>query len=390
MNRSRLLFFLASMVLILPLVAGNLSARDKAPDDDSFFKHLAVFTEVFGLVNQAYVEPPNDEILMAGALDGATDALDPFSLYVPEEGTRAYEAARQVGDRRSGVLLLRERGVVYVVGVAAGSPASEAGVQVGDMVAEVQGEATRLMPLWKIQTTLAGEAGQEVSLKIYRNQETLDLKFSLGTFEVPALDYSVVDKAGVLKFSQVASPTLLEVARALEAERTRGGERLLLDLRGVSAGEAEVAYEIAGLFAEGDLGSLKNRDDQIQSFQGSKARWQGSKLVLLIDRGTLGAAEVLATVLRQKLNADLVGERSFGYAGRARRVELSSGGHLWLTDAFYTGPDGEPLRGSLLPDLMVSSRSWDFDESEAEKKDLIFERGLDHLMTDEQEEKAAA
>ncbi|MCB1035636.1 MAG: hypothetical protein KDD47_17575, partial [Acidobacteria bacterium] len=72
MNRSRLVFLALSLLLVLPLVTGHLSAGDPTGDEDSLFKHLAVFTEVLGLVNQAYVEPADDQMLMTGALDGAT------------------------------------------------------------------------------------------------------------------------------------------------------------------------------------------------------------------------------------------------------------------------------------------------------------------------------
>ncbi len=389
MNRSRLLFFSISLVLILPLVAGNLSARDQEGDEDSFFKHLAVFTEVFGLVNQAYVEPSDEEALMAGALDGVSDALDPFSLYVPAEGVEAYEAARRVGESRSGLMVLRERGLVYVVGVVKGSPADEAGIEVGDMVAEIQSEATNPMALWKVHATLGLETGSEVSLKIYRNQEVMEITFRLGAFEAPAVSFSVEDGVGTLKIFQLGPSTAAQVKGTLEGEEAKGLGRLLLDLRGAAGGDAEAAYEVAGLFADGDLGALKARDSQILTFNGSKPVWHG-KLVLLIDRGTLGAAEVLATVLRQKLEVDLVGERSFGYAGRSSRVKLSSGGSLWLTDAFYTGPDGEPLRGSLRPDLQVNARTRTLEEAEEEVEDLILKRGLKRLMTDEPEEEAAA
>ena len=87
MNRSRILFFLISAVIVFPLLAATLvRAADKTqakPEDDSFYKYLSVFSETLGLVRQAYVDEPDMNTLMSTALDGTTDALDPFSLYVP-------------------------------------------------------------------------------------------------------------------------------------------------------------------------------------------------------------------------------------------------------------------------------------------------------------------
>ena len=91
--------------------------------------------------------------------------------------------------------------------------------------------------------------------------------------------------------------------------------------------------------------------------------------MILVDRGTLGAAEVFATVLRQKQKAELVGERTFGHAGRQGTAELSSGGRLLFTEAFYTGPDKKPLNEALKPDLLVDERQPDLSrEGHADRR----------------------
>jgi hypothetical protein len=140
--------------------------------------------------------------------------------------------------------------------------------------------------------------------------------------------------------------------------------RLLIDVRGVCSGEPEVAYAVANLFANGDLGVLKRRSEELKAFNNAgQPAWQG-KIVVLVDRGTLGAAEVFASVLRQKVKAELVGERTFGHAGKLGMTELSTGGRLLYTEAFYTGPDKEPIREGLKPDLLVDERSRTFLEKD--------------------------
>jgi len=107
--------------------------------------------------------------------------------------------------------------------------------------------------------------------------------------------------------------------------------------------------------------------------------------VLLVDRGTLGAAEVFATVLRQKVKAELVGERTFGHAGRQAVADLSSGGRLLFTDAFYTGPDKKPLKEALKPDLLVDERSRTYLEKDVPIGDLILRRGVHRLLGEDAE-----
>ena len=96
MNRSRILFFLFSLAVLLPIISGTLSraATDQPADDDALSKHLSVFSEVMSLIRRAYVEETSIDELLAGALEGATDALDPLSTFVPADSLGAYREVR--------------------------------------------------------------------------------------------------------------------------------------------------------------------------------------------------------------------------------------------------------------------------------------------------------
>lgn len=384
MSRSRITFFLVSALLVFPMLAGTLlRAADKqqTPEDDSFYKYLAVFSEALGLVRQAYVDDPDMDLLMSGALDGTTDALDPFSIYVPAEHVAGYMEARAVGRRHSGLTLLKERGIAYVVAVEQGSPASEAGVKAGDIVSEMDSRSTRLMPLWELHEILAKKAGTKVTMEIIRVGEPVQASFTLKPFDPPAPSVEQVE-GGVmmLRIPSFDEGTAAAVREALRKEAERAAGKLLIDLRGVSSGEPGAAFDTAELFTSGDLGALKRRAEELETYKTSaEPAWKG-KLVVLVDRGTLGASEVFATVLRQKEKAELVGERTFGYAGRQNTAELSTGGRLLYTDAFYTGPDRQPINDSLKPDLLVDERSRTYLEKDVPMNDLILKRGVSRLL----------
>jgi len=390
-HRSRILFLLVSAALVLPILAGTLlrAADDRdVPKEDSFYKYLSVFSEVLGLVRQSYVDEPDLSSLMSGALDGATDALDPFSIYVPSDRLAAFEEAKNVGSRRSGLTLLKERGVAYVVAVEKGSPAAGAGLKVGDIVTKLEGRSTHLMPLWEIEETLARPAGTHVAVEVIRLGESTKLGFDLKPFAPPPPSLDEVKGAQVLRipgFGPDTAPAVRALlARGAERAAPRHGGKLLIDLRGVAAGDAEAAYAVAQLFTSGELGQLAGRTGAVKSFAGDAAPLWSGKAVILVDRGTLGASEVLATVLRQKIHAELVGERTFGHAGRVGSVELSSG-RLLYTDAFYTGPDKKPLREALKPDLLVDERVRTYLEKDVPIDDLILDRGVHRLLGNEGE-----
>lgn len=387
MTKSRFFFFLASTLLVLPILAGSLLGAavddEAAPGGDSLYKFLSVFTEALSLVDQTYVEETDQEALMSAALDGVTDALDPLAVYVPRTAVPGYLEARAAGADRSGLFLVRERGMVYVLAVRPGSPADRAGAQEGDLIAEIDGRSTRVLPMYEVHQLLAGAPGTEIDLELVRYAEATEARLTLGDFALPEPTLTTYRGVPVLTLRAIEGSTPDQVRELLAG--LEGAERLLIDLRGVVGGAAETAYEIAGFFVDGDggeIGRLMHREETLESFQGGDAAWSG-RIAILTDRATLGPAEVLASVLRQKADAELIGSRTFGYAGRQSMLELSSGGVLFLADAFYTGPDFEALDEPLEPDVRVAERRGfepEPDEEEEEAPDVVLDKGIEHLL----------
>ncbi|MCP4658389.1 MAG: hypothetical protein GY856_23490 [bacterium] len=400
MTRSRLVFVFLSLSTVILLISGSMLAvaASRQDDDgsDSFYKYLAVFTEVLGLVQRAYVDETEPDSLITGAFEGVVDALDPFSLYVPADKVEAFEASRTVGVARSGLLVLKERGVTFAVAVEEGSPAAEAGIERGDILSRIQGKPTRRMPLFEIQAILAGPPETVIKIETLRIGRQQERELVLADYPRPGVELEEKKGVAVLRLAAFHAGTPKDIEVSLTALSTGTPElpgltvkdKLLIDLRGVAGGDEGVAYWVAGLFATGELGALAARQKVVEVFQGSdEPRWQG-RVAVLIDRGTQGPSEILATVLQQTIDATLVGDRSFGYAGRQSLVKLSDGGLMQITDAFYTGPDRQPINGRLEPDLRVREDFLGFEEEDQPPEDTILERGLDALLEEEAEEVA--
>ena len=361
MNRassSRIAFFVVSAFLVVPLVGSGLARAGSSEQDDDLYKHLSVFTEVLRLVRTVYVEPTDIESLMAGALDGTADALDPFSLYVPAPHAAAYQRIATVGRSRSGLMVLKERGVAYVVAVDADSPAAQAGIQRGDIVSKIgaadqASESSRDLPLWRIRELLAGEPGQKLELELVRQGEAKEAHLTLGTYAIPQANLREIGGVSVLKLPGFTTQSQRSLDEAL-AQARAANRPLLIDLRGVAGDDPKQGFEVAKRFTQGELGKLSSRDAVLETFRSDhEPDWAAPSIAVLIDRGSQGAAEVLAAVLQQRAGALLLGEESYGHAGRTTRVNLSSGAFLELTDAFYAGPDGVLLTESLEPDFEV-------------------------------------
>lgn len=386
MSRSRILFFLLSLTLVVPLLAtGIRRAGAEGGGEDSLYKQLSVFSEVLHLIRRAYVDEVSPEMLLAAALNGAADALDPLSTFVPAESLPAYAAARAIGSDHSGLTVIKERGIAVVVAVAHGSPGERAGIEGRDVVVEIDGTSTRRMPLWEIQSILAGEAGSNVAIEVLRRGKAHEIDLELATYPRSPVTLEQHDDASVLRIYDCEPATVGEAEKALVRLAEAGGERLLIDLRGVAGGDPSLAYGMGELFANGPLGSLRDRNGDIETFAGdAEPVWQG-RMVVLIDRGTMGCSEVLATVLKQSGDAHLVGLPSRGHAGRMEMLTLSNGAGLLTTGAFYSGPDGEPVAQALEPDTLAGDRVRELDDDQP-TTDLILERGLELLRSIEPEE----
>lgn len=392
MTRNRTRFLVVSLVVTAVLGTASwlaAQARRNAPEPDSLYKHLSVFSEVLGLVRQAYVDETDMESLMAGAYEGAADALGAFALYVPPAKVAEFRRVRSGPPADSGLFLVRERGWIYVAGVAQGSPAHRGGFERGDFVAKVDGQPTRELQVWQIEGYLASHRDRPVPVVVVRRGKSEELQLPVPNGSLPVAATTRVEGVPVLRIARFDETT--EAAVAGELRGVEAGADLVIDLRGTAGGDPEVAYGVADLLASGELGTLKSRDEVRKRYAASgEPVWRGD-LVVLVDRGTLGAAEVLAAVLDDAARATVVGEPTFGHAGHLTQVELSSGAVLELTDAFYTGPDGELLDSSLEPDLLVDERSRTLREQDLTLDELILRRGLGALRGElAAEEKKAA
>ena len=388
MNKSRLIFFLLSLALLLPVVTVSLTsaATQRSDDDDSLSKHLSVFSEVLSLVRRAYVEETSVEDLLAGALDGSTDALDPMATYVPANAVEHYREVLEIERRHSGLVVAKERGIAFILSVDADSPGTAADLKHGDIIAQVNGVSTRRMPLWQLQTLLAGDPGTELDLEILRRGQSHERQLVLGVYETKPPTLKLRNDSAVLRIARFEQEDLQTLRQILAGLVDSDQSRLLIDLRQTSGGDSQAAYAMAGLFVEGKLGELRGRDEATLQFEGmERPLWSGDT-VLLVDSGTQGAAEVFAAVMRQQAGSQLVGRRTFGHAGRQRLIPLSDGSHLVLTDAFYSGPDGEPIKEGLDPDVTVSEFTRTLAEQDRSIDDLTLERGLEILLDQPGEE----
>ncbi len=384
-NRSRVLFVVVSLCALASLraVSGpEGSGRDPAT------QALSIFSEVFSLTRTNYVEPTDTKTLLEGAYDGMSDALDPFSYYVPASSMAAYKAQKAAGAASPGVVFARRGGYPFVVAPLPGSPADKAGVKGGDLIDSIDGVTMRNAPMWKIKAALDGPEGSSCELGIFRggDEKKLTIPVARARFEPPAPSAKWERDVAIITIPTFGPTVAAAVRKELEEASRRGIDRVVVDLRGSIGGAVADAAPVASLFlAKGPIATVVSRKAPEKPLEATgDPVWKG-RVVILVDDSTAGAAEVFAAALHDRAGSTTVGETTVGMAIVQHNVPTQEGGTLFMTVGRYVSPSGKVLGGKgLVPDDRVLVLP-----GEPGERDLILERGLELVRADAPARKAA-
>ena len=296
--------------------------------------------------------------LQRAAIEGMLRSLgDKWSQYLPESESTSFENA--VEGQYSGIgvwLRSDESGLVGIAGVVPTSPAEFANLQEGDLIQSVDGETTQDKSLDTVAKLLSGQPNTTAILSVNRSEETLT--FSVKRTELrsnPVQLKKLKNEIVLISISEFTRGTARSMRSALAAS---GVERsgVILDLRGNPGGLLVEATDVAGAFLNG--GTVVEFFKPGKSPEVFNAIGDGDSktpLVVLIDRGTASAAEIVAAALQDRNRAVIVGERTFGKADVQDLTELSNGAAIELTIGYYLTPNGKRLEGKGLdPDILVS------------------------------------
>lgn len=381
-NRARLLFVVASIAALLSLRAVTTAA---GPGRDSATRSLSIFSDIFSLTRSNYVESTDAKTLLEGAYDGMSDALDPFSYYVPASERAAFRAQQSSGAVNPGIVVARRGGFPYVVAPIAGSPAEKAGVKPGDLIDTVDGKPVRNASLWKVKAALEGPENSKVELLVFRggDEKRVTIKVPRTRFESPALSSRSEGDVFIVKIPAFRKDTAALLKQALAEAKAKSPKSLIVDVRGAIGGDVADAVPCAALFTgPGTVAKPVSRKLVLQPLEaGEKAEkvWTG-KTVILIDEATGGAAEVFAAALHDRAQATTVGETTVGMAIVQRQVPTESGGTLSMTVARYVSPSGTVLAGKGMPPddrVIVFPDRTGAATPTTPSQDPILERGLE-------------
>lgn len=346
---------------------------------------LRTFTDVFNQVRNNYVEPVDDKMLLDAAIKGMLSELDPHSAYLPDEEFQDLDESSRGRFSGIGVNVQVVDKRIVVQAVITPSPADSAGINPRDIILSIDDNPVKGRNLRKAIDELRGEPGSNIDLEILTPEgETRTVSMVRSTVEVPSVNFSMIeDDFGYFKvshFNRETSAHLESTLASIEADGTTF-KGIVLDLRDNPGGVLQPAVDMAdGFLDEGVIVTTRGRNASMQlEFTASPGDWlAGIPIVILIDRGTASASEVLAGALQDHGRALVIGERSFGKGSVQSVLPLRNGAGIKLTTARYYTPSGRSIQAlGIEPD--VSLRSMRFvDSGDTRRREVDLDRHLDH------------
>ena len=348
------------------IVKGVSNLEAGKPTDVNF----GIFWQAWKIINDYYLknQEVSTEDKVYGAVRGLTNSLeDPYSEFLSPEDNKKFQEDIEGNFGGIGTELDMRGGQLVIVAPLKDTPASRAGLLAGDLILKVNSTSTEGITMNQAVSLIRGQIGTTVVLTIMRNgwDKPKEFKITRDTIVVPTLDVTV--KEGDIIYAQLysfnANANLLFYQKVF-GSLVNGGRGMVLDLRNNPGGYLEVAVDLAGWFLPRgtlvvrEVGRAKPAED-FKAY--GNAALKDFPVVVLINKGSASAAEILAGSLRDNRHIKLIGEQSFGKGTVQELQDLRGGASLKVTVAHWVLPGGQILEaGGLKPDIEVKMTEDDF------------------------------
>ena len=341
-----------SIVLLLALVIGGWFLQQGLAQDQGIFLESRLFDEVVDYIADRYVDEIDREQLYEYAVDGILDELgDPNTSLL---NTSAYEGFRiqTEGDYGGvGLEIVDRDEYITVVSPVPGTPGSRAGIRAGDRIVAVAGGSTLGWSAQQAVQVLRGRPGSPIEVTIERPGVDAPIDFTITRERIQLLSVPfsmlIEESVGYVPLNLFSETSTREVRAAADSLRSEGATSIVLDLRGNPGGVLDQGVGVADLFLNRGAGVVETRGDEAGPNGTLRAsspdRYEGVPMVVLVDRGSASASEIVAGALQDHDRALLIGTSTFGKGSVQSLFDLSGGNVLKLTTARWYTPLGRSI-----------------------------------------------
>ncbi|WXU00829.1 MAG: hypothetical protein Ctma_1562 [Catillopecten margaritatus gill symbiont] len=369
-NPVLLTLFTAFFALSMPISAElnpekkALSAEEKKNLSVSF-KDLEAFTVIYSKIKGLYVEDTENKELFTNAIKGMVNGLDPHSVYLEpkEQKTLLESASGKFGGL--GIVISKKDDVIQVISPIDDTPAYRAGIQAGDKIIKINDKLVRGMTLEDGVNLMRGKPGTDIKITILRkDKKPFVVKIIREIITIVSVKgYLLEEGVGYVRVSSFQRPTfdLLEkTIERLKEENDGYLNSLILDLRNNPGGLLDGAVDISNLFLD-NKGTIVYTEGRVP---GSNTKFTSdagdilsdSPMVVLINKGSASASEIVAGALQDHKRAIIMGDTSFGKGSVQTILELQGGYGLKITTAKYYTPNGRSIQAKgIVPDIKLKN-----------------------------------
>jgi len=327
---------------------------------------FTLFWNVWDTISKKYVDQSkiDKNKMYLGAIKGMVAAIeDPYTFFLNTEENK--QSKDDLGGKFEGIgaqLGLKDN-LVVVVAPLKNSPAEKAGIQAGDIIYKVDGTETKDMPLTRVVSLVRGDRGTKVTLSIVRTGKQLEFVVVRDVIQVESVELTYEKNIAHLKLNQFGDKTVDEWETKVADIRAKWGNReikgLVLDLRDNPGGYLESSVYLAGEFLDAGKVVVK-QESVVYETKTYTVNRQGKLLdvpmVVLVNKGSASASEILSGALRDNKRAVLIGEKTFGKGSVQEAIDLGEGAGLHVTVAKWVLPGGEWINGKgIEPQIKVEN-----------------------------------
>jgi carboxyl-terminal processing protease len=309
-------------------------------------------SEAYSVIKNNYVDQLESEELTVEAIQGMLNSLDPHSTYLSAEQVRMAMEEFQGNFEGIGVEFDIVNDTLIVVAPISGGPSEALGILAGDRIIEIDDSSAIGITTMEVIKQLRGKKGTTVQVDILRPGESQIYTFNIKRDKIPTFSIDLVmmldETTGYIKLSKFVESSHEEFLEALSQLKSEGLENLILDLRGNPGGLLSQAVLIADEFIQGGkkIVFTRSRISNMQQteFAQPNGKYEEGGLVVLVDKGSASASEIVSGAIQDHDRALIVGERTFGKGLVQRQYSLSDGSALRVTVSRYYSPLGRKIQ----------------------------------------------
>jgi carboxyl-terminal processing protease len=349
-------FVTGSIITVMLLGVFSLTPPGKKviASASDFYQKLNVFTDMVAIINHNYVEDVPWENVMEGAYNGLLEELDPHSVYIPKKRIDRINEQFEGEFQGIGIEFDIIEEYITVISPIPGAPADQVGIQAGDKIVAIEGESAEGITQQEVFDQLRGPKGSRVDVTVVRPGRSDSLDFTITRDDIPIVSVlaavQVPDdpQTGYIRLNRFARKTGQEFEEALTKLEGQGMDRLIVDLRNNSGGYMDQAIQIADMFVEGDQkivytkGRIPSANEEF--FSTDNATHLRYPVIVLINRGSASASEIVSGALQDLDRGLIVGETSFGKGLVQRQFPMRDGSAIRVTVARYYTPSGRLIQ----------------------------------------------